>query len=405
MKSKSALCSWAVVLSAVLVFASCAGRAGPVREVQRESLFTLGYGTMEDQLDIFRVGGMAPPGRTRIAMRDGIFFLSNGNSAKVLTLSSFGDLLSMIYNPDRNPPPVVLSQPAASTAGRTARPYPFLAPGEIAVDSRKHIFVEDQLPLERRVFDPETNTSLEFVVLRFSTDGEFIDFLGQEGIGGTPFPLITGIHVTAQDGLVVICMTREAWLVYWFDSRGILESTIKIRRNSLPRPEGRNLLASLERIYPDPDGDAVFLKVDYYAEIIDPATQTRSGMKYDRAIVYRMDARTAEYTDQWEILPFEPPRSPGQEAAPVRIWEFLGAARGRNLFFRTTDEAGNTFIAIYDSSARALRRFSISIEPDELHYMTLYLSPDGILCALLGTRFEARVVWWRFDRVLSGGIF
>ncbi|MCK7485527.1 MAG: hypothetical protein MZU97_08180 [Bacillus subtilis] len=58
---------------------------------------------------------------------------------------------------------------------------------------------------------------------------------------------------------------------------------------------------------------------------------------------------------------------------------------------------------MYDGAAKALKRFSITIEPEELQYTTLFLSPDGILCALMGTRFEARVVWWRFDKVLPGG--
>ncbi|NLJ46888.1 MAG: hypothetical protein GX430_10035, partial [Treponema sp.] len=139
-KSRSPAILSAAILLSLLVPTACSRSSGPVREVRRESLFTLGYGTQEDQLDLFRMEGMAPPAKTRIAMQDGIFFLSNGNGAKVLTLSSFGDLLSMVYNPERNPPPVVLSQSESQASGRTARPYPFLSPGEIAVDSRKHVY-------------------------------------------------------------------------------------------------------------------------------------------------------------------------------------------------------------------------------------------------------------------------
>jgi len=382
---------------------SCSNRNDKVQTVKREALFSLGYGTLEDQVDLFRVEGMAPPLKTRIAMRDGIFFVSNGNGAKVLTLSSFGDLLSMVYNPERNPPPVVLTVPGGVSSGRSARPYPFLAPGEIAIDSQKHVYVEDRLPEDRRAFDTDTDTALEYAVLRFSTDGEFIDFLGQEGVGGTPFPVITGVYVTAQDDCVVVSMTRQDWLVYWFDSRGLVKSTIRIRRDSLPLPDDRDLIPSLDRIYPDPDGDGLFLKVDYYSESIDPATKTRSGINYDRAFVYRMDSRTAVYTDKYEILPYEPEKTRGQEDSPPRVWEFLGAAKGRNLFFTTTDEAENTYVAVYQAATKSLKRFSIQIDPDELQYTTLVLSPDGILCALMGTRFEARIVWWRFDRVLAGG--
>lgn len=401
--ARKLVCAAAVCLL-VLICASCAGRGEKVRTVKRESLFTMSYGTMEDQLDLFRVEGKAPPQKTRIAMRDGIFFISNGNGAKVLTLSSFGDLLSMAYNPDRNPPPVVLSAPGGSITGRSAWSYPFLAPGEINVDSRKHVYVEDRVPPDRRTYDPQSNSTLEYVVLRFSTEGEFLDFLGQEGVGGTPFPVILGVYVTAQDDCVVVSMTREAWLVYWFDPRGLLKSTVHIRRDSLPVPEDdKSLIPSLEHIYPDPDGEGLYLKIDYYSESIDPATKTQSGIDYDRAFVYRMDPRTAAYTDRYEILPFVPSRSSGGEGSLPRVWEFLGAAKGRNLFFTATDVEGNTYVSVYQGNARSMKRFAIQVDPEEFQYTSLFLSPDGILCALLGTRFEARVVWWRFDHLLQAG--
>jgi hypothetical protein len=48
-----------------------------------------------------------------------------------------------------------------------------------------------------------------------------------------------------------------------------------------------------------------------------------------------------------------------------------------------------------------MARFNIDIAPDELFYNNFYLSPDGVLCALLGTKYEARIVWWRFDKTLG----
>ncbi|MCK7485528.1 MAG: hypothetical protein MZU97_08185 [Bacillus subtilis] len=237
----------AALFAALALFASvlgsCSRFSETVREVKRESLFSLGYGTLEDQLDLFRVEGMAPPAKTRIAMRDGIFFLANGNGAKVLTLSSFGDLLSMVYNPERNPPPVVLSQPGASSSGRAARPYPFLSPGEIAVDSRS---TSTWRTACRRTGAPSTpgrtrpwSTSSCGFPRRAGSSTSW----GRRASEGTPFPVITGVHVTAQDDCVVLSMTREAWLVYWFDSRGLLKSTVRIRRDSLPsRTSGTSFL-------------------------------------------------------------------------------------------------------------------------------------------------------------------
>jgi hypothetical protein len=88
-----------------------------------------------------------------------------------------------------------------------------------------------------------------------------------------------------------------------------------------------------------------------------------------------------------------------------RIPELLGAA-GRDFFFIFADDDGKSYISTYDRTTKVVSRYSIDIEPDELFYNSYFLSRDGVLCALLGTKYEARMVWWRFDKLVgaSGGL-
>jgi hypothetical protein len=37
-----------------------------------------------------------------------------------------------------------------------------------------------------------------------------------------------------------------------------------------------------------------------------------------------------------------------------------------------------------------------------MEYTAFSLSPDGILSAMLGSPYEARFVWWRFDKMIGG---
>ncbi len=394
---------FAVILS--LLLAACGGSRGAVA-VAREQLFTLGYGSAEDQVDLFQLENAAGPLKTRIAMREGIFYLANGNGAKVMRLSSFGDVLSMIYNPERNPEPLLL-RPAKGddTSGRRAYAHPFRAVGELAVDSRQTLYVEDRLPPERRVYDEASSGMLDYVVLRFDKEGRFLDFLGQEGPGGTPFPYIVGIHTTPGDDCVVVSMTQTAWLVHWFDARGLVRYALKLRRDALPQPEkDASFIASLDRVVPDSDGKALLLKVDYYREAVDPQTKSRSGIDYAGSWAYRMDPSSGAILARWEVPAEEKTVKQGPEgvsARYVRVPEFLGVAGGR-LFFITADDDGTSRLSILDEGNREVKRYNIDIAPDELYYSTLYLSPDGILCALLGTKYEARVVWWRFDKLFGG---
>ncbi len=394
----------AAALLAPLALSSCGDPKGSVA-VGREQLFTLGYGPAEDQIDLFQLENAAGPLKTRLAMREGIFYVSNGNGAKVVRYSSFGDVLSMLYDPERNPEPLLLKPSKGEEGpGRRAYPYPFLAVGEVAVDSRQTVYVEDRLPPERRVFDKDSGSMLDYVALRFDKEGRFLDYLGQEGVGGTPFPFIAGIYVTPADDCVVVSMTQASWLVHWFDARGFVRYSLKIRRDSLPQPSrDSGLIASLDRVLPDSDGKSLLLKVDYYREAVDPQTKSRSGIEYAGSWAFRMDPSNAAVTDRWEI-PYEEKvvkqANDGGTTRHVRIPELLGVS-GDRLFLTTADDEGKSYLSIFDLSSRNISRYSIDIAPDELFYSTLCLSSDGIVCALLGTKYEARVVWWRFDKLLG----
>ncbi len=406
MRSRTAAAAASSLLLCCLL-AACSDQERSIA-VKREQLFTLGYGTSEDQLDLFQLEGGSSPLKTRIAMREGIFYIANGNAAKVVRFSSFGDVLSMIYNPEKNPEPQVLKTAAAGQAegaGRRAQSHPFRAVGEIAVGADQTVYVEDRLPPERRIQDKESGALLDYVVLRFGKEGQYLDYLGQEGIGGTPFPYILGVYASGSDECVVVSMTQAAWLVHRFDARGAVLSSIRLRRDALPLPEkGSELIPSLDKIVPDPDGKSLVIKVDYYRDSIDPSTKSRVGVEYASSWAYRMDPRDASYPDRWQIPAIEKTDKNGPEGQTlryVRVPELLGAA-GSDLFFLASDDDGKTYFSAFDRSTKDMTRYSIDIAPDELLYDSFFLSREGILCALLGSQYEARVVWWRFDKIVRG---
>jgi hypothetical protein len=405
----------AALLSALAL--SCAGKEGPSVAVKREQLFSLSYGPAEDQLNLFQIDGAQASQKTCLTMREGIFYIANGAGAKVVRFSSFGDPLSMIYNADLNPEPIVLkaakpekpgsAKPDSDGLGRMALPYPFRSVGELAVDSRQRLYVEDRLPPERRVQDKDSGALLDHVILRFGKDGQFIDYLGQEGIGGTPFPFLLGLYAVASDDIVVVSMSQSAWFVHWFDENGVLLSVLKLRRSELPQPEasaeaGQGLIASLDRIVPDVAGRALLIKVDYYKDAIDPSTKASAGAEFSSSWIFRMDLKDGKYVDRWQIHAIEKTAKAdgGQSVKYSRIPGLIGAA-GRVFFFIYADDEGKTFVSTYDRGTRATARFGIDIADDELYYNAYYLSGDGVLSAILGTKYEARIVWWRFDKLIA----
>ncbi|MDZ7795145.1 MAG: hypothetical protein U5P10_16085 [Spirochaetia bacterium] len=302
-----------LTLLPVLFLLSC--QVDEQRTLEREKLFELEIGKMEDQLDMLQLRGIPFRQKSRILMRNGLFFISNGSSQKVMEFTSYGDIVSLYYNPDQNPEPFLLNEnaPDDQLSNRRAFKYPFKEVGEIAVTSNKTLLVEDRVSEMQQEYDKEIQAMLNRVVLRFDQNGQMIDYLGREGSGGTPFPYIESIQVTNSDQIVVISRSIQHWFVYWFNSQGSLLYEATISRSNLPVPEGQELLPSLGSVSADTDEHLLYLKIDYYGgESTD--TGTKRNIYFQHSRIWWYDLESEKYagsvtvpvrTDEYRISEFE----------------------------------------------------------------------------------------------------
>ena len=79
-------------------FASCI-RSNKVLSVSENELFALNYGNFAEQINLFKLQERGPVS-TSLYMRDGFFYIVNGDAGKVVSLNSYGDLLSLFYSED-----------------------------------------------------------------------------------------------------------------------------------------------------------------------------------------------------------------------------------------------------------------------------------------------------------------
>ena len=131
-----------LIVSCVFSFLliSCS-KSNQVHSVNENALFTLGYGSFEDELNLFdlaRNGTIS----TYMTMRDGFFYIANGEAKKILELNSYGDLLSLYYN-DEYLKDVAFAGKNSISSTKKAISYPFSTLGPLAVDSRKYIYAEE----------------------------------------------------------------------------------------------------------------------------------------------------------------------------------------------------------------------------------------------------------------------
>ncbi|MCL2809400.1 MAG: hypothetical protein FWD24_04960 [Treponema sp.] len=389
----------AFLIAAVIFTVSCPNNSAG--SVEREDLFSLEIGPMEDQIGLYRLDGNRGIRRTGFTMREGLFFIADGNSGKIVRYNSYGDMLFMIYNEDTNPPPIALRTITEDEhATRWAYSYPLEEPGWISVDSRGHIFVEDRLPLHDQRFDQETRSLLDGIILHFDQNGRFINYLGREGIGGSPFPRIVGMTTSVNDELAIICRLPDGWNIYWFSSSGILLYIVKISSDIIPPlSDWPEAISIIDSITASPDSRRLYIKVDYNRDTFDQSTNTRTGSEPINSVIWTFNIENGSYVSSVEIPLFEIVEN-GRPTDIRVFYSVLGAARNGKILFYFPVETGYTLLYV-DTQTKEQRRGFIQFSSDELRYNDFFLSTEGILCAMLADNFNVKLVWWRTDRFMG----
>jgi hypothetical protein len=389
----------------LLLFLSACLNEGVV-SVAREDLFNLDIGRLEDQIDLYNLEGGRSTRKTSLAMRDGLFYISDGNGGKIVHYTSYGDLLFMIYNEETNPPPLTLRTDVETNGvvTRWAFSYPLREPGEIAVDSRKHIYVEDRLPYERHSYDVENRTLLDSMVLHFDANGRFVEYLGQEGIGGSPFPRIEHLYTSLRDEFAVVCKLPAGWHIYWFDEESTLLYYIQLKNDAIPIPPDRvPVIPSVDTIAVSPDSRRLFIKVDYYRETFDESTNTKLGTEPDSSVIWIMDVETGAYTGTIEVPFFENTETENNRRINEKLLYSLRGVVKEDRVFLSFPVDGGYSIMLLSMDAHDQRQGFIRVDSEELQFNTFNISSEGILSALLATNWQAKLVWWRTDKFLEEG--
>ena len=392
----------ALALLAALASSSCS-RPEKIASVSENDLFTLNYGNFEDELNVFDLAS-AGSINTFMTMRDGFFYIANGESKRILELNSYGDLLSLYYNED-SMYNLDFADENSGNSTKKAVSYPFNKLGPVAVDADKRLYAVDTLPPERHEMDEERQLLLSNIVLRFDSDGKFIDYIGQQGPGGTPFSFVKRIYATKDGELVVVCCTNGGFDVFWFGTNGFLLYQLSVNEDNVPKlqrdgAEGSAHL-SIENVVPDFSSHKVYLKIDYYEDSIDSDLKVQSGIDYAKTMLYPLDVTTGAYEDGFDIPAYEYSSSEGlsQEIETIPF-DFLGVTENGWFFFMIPVDDGYLVQMVQPDGQRVVKRH-LSVDHGRILYHSIALSDSGIVSGLFVRRENAEVVWWRTDSLIA----
>lgn len=385
-----------------LLSISCGARSTD-SSLEQKKQFSLEIGKMEDQIDLMQLEGVPFQHKIRLFMKDGIYYVSNGASFKVLKFSSYGDLLALYYNSQKNPEPVLLRNSADSDtiANRNAYVYAFRKAGEIAVSSEGMLLVEDEVATDIAYFDEQLGAMLKKVILRFSPEGMLIDFLGQEGIGGTPFPYIEKLLLNEKDEIIVVSRTLDRRFVYWYSRHGDLLYRVVFEEDALPVPDPF-FIASLDTVFPDPTQPLLFLKVDYYHD--EQSEGENHSFAFYKSSIRVLSAATGELVSQFDLPKTYKTYGSGQFFSSEKeevLFLFAGVAR-EHLFFLSPRSERQYQLYLLRKDGVAAQKALMDLDDADTVYRSFFLTSAGILTAFVGEKLAVSVVLWRTDRLITG---
>lgn len=389
----------------IALFSACTGKLGNNSNIGEDQLFTLKYGSFDNELTLFNLNQVGEI-HTNLAMQGGFFYIANGEAKKIIELTSYGNLLSIFYNEDCNPTPSFAEKDEkAKNVTQRAIVYPFNELGAIAIDSRKYMYVVDTLPIERQQQDTKRGLHLDKIILRFDENGNFIDYIGQQGPGGDPFSTIKNIYTNEDNELIVVSYTQEGLDTYWFSTDGYMTYTIHTVSANIPNPLKKSLnvdtFVSLDTIVPDRHNKKLYLKVDYYTSSVDAASNVQAGIDYNTTLIYPLDVNKGVYDDPIEISPYIDTASNGLSKVEYdQPYNFLGVTESGWLFFIDADSTGYTVQMVQINGQRVIKRH-FDVDHGKILYHTFSLSNTGRISALFAKKDSAIINWWKTDQLID----
>lgn len=393
-----------VVAASSMLVLSCS-KKDTVRTVNADFLFSLDYGNFEKQVNLFDVASVGSI-NTSMAMKDGFFYIVNGEAQKLMSFNSYGDLLSIFYGVDHYSGSKS-GIPENSTAS-IWHPvnYPFEYCGNIAVDSKKVMYLSCIVPRDRREIDEKEKLLYSHVVLRISSDGATLDYIGQQGPGGTPFPNIKNVYVTENDELVVVCTVNDGLRVFWFSSNGFLKYKVFVGQKDIPSFEYQEGSADdynifIDNVIPDSYEQKLYVKVDNYVSSYNSESKALSSIDFVSSILYSLDVNTGVYSSSIDIPSYEEYVSDDFNKITHRMpYGFIGATKNGWMFFASIIREGFAIQMVNPGAQTVLKRNFIVNFANTLYY-DLSLSAEGIISAILADKENVKIVWWRTDLIID----
>lgn len=358
---------------------SCAAKNSG-RTLERRELFALEYGAYGKNVNFSAQGDIL----LDFDAREGIFHILDIPSRKVMRLSSYGDILSVLYDPDGSKPPEFIQETGEAgkdlpaSPGRYAAATRMAAPTLVAVDSAQTIYLADA---------PAESSSGGTIVRRFGTQGKELDFIGQEGREGTPFKKIVSLQIMDDDSLAVVSAAVGGYAVHRFTREGSLLSAMKMDSSGPAFPESAGNRANIDGMIFNGKDDVfeLGLKIDLYGESIEKKSGASAGFDVVESWLVTLDGASGRQISRFRVWA----KASSQED-PI----LLGRRGGQYVLLQVGAEGAGYSLLVVDGKGKTRGKYRMEL-PDGMKLVSrLKLLQGARLTGIVAGNASALALWW-----------
>ena len=363
-----------ILVLAVLSLLACSRSSDA--GLEKKTMFTLPYGVLDDEL--------TPLANSKVAMNDGFFYIIDSSLAKMMKFNSYGDLLMLQYNQEKNPVQILVHNTEDNIpSNKAAVPFPYREPTQIAVTDSQAFFVADILPDVEALWSDEYSCMLTSTVHCFDPHGKLICDLGQEGRSGvTPFSRITRLEATDSRHLVVHTQTPKGQVIYWFDENFKLLYSVLSDNSILPQEEIANHIVEIDSLATSRTEPLLFIKAEFY-------TENGEDIEFYKTAVFCYDITLEKCIWSMDIPAVE------------TLYQLLGVYGKDQIYLVSPDDNDTYNLLILDGQKSIAVNTPLAFGHKDIQLLELNLGSHGIITALIAYEDEVSAVWWRSDKLLK----
>jgi hypothetical protein len=146
-----------------------------------------------------------------------------------------------------------------------------------------------------------------------------------------------------------------------------------------------------------------------YANVKDPSTRLVSRVNHVQSLIYSFDLEREKYEKEVITIPAESGRqkdllfSQEKQKAPLP-YSLLGFSENNHFFLMKMKNKTTYELLVLDTAGQAVKKIRIFIDDTDLVSADFHISKTGLLYALIAENTRARIVRWRSDLAVSGGM-